>query len=65
MPEKFPGWRYHPYEPPLIVASAAEAASLGPGWYESTADFPDEKKRIRLQESKRAAIDALRKKNAP
>jgi hypothetical protein len=36
----YPKWLYHPTKEALIVPDEAAHKALGPGWYESPADFP-------------------------
>jgi hypothetical protein len=31
----FPKWKYHPSEPPCVVADAEAETALGDGWYDS------------------------------
>lgn len=36
----YPRWIHHPQKESVVVLSAAHEASLGDGWYDSPADFP-------------------------
>lgn len=35
---KYPAWKYHASQPPVIVQNAREADGLGPGWFDSPAE---------------------------
>lgn len=36
----YPKWLYHPTKEAVVVADEAAHRALGPGWYESPAQFP-------------------------
>lgn len=47
---KYPAWRYHEHEPPVLVHSEAEAENLGDGWVDSYDELPDVQARTRSKE---------------
>jgi hypothetical protein len=36
----YPKWLYHPSKDAVVVPDEEAHKALGPGWYESPADFP-------------------------